>query len=139
MKSYLSANLKYYFLKECQIVSFIMAIEFIACYEASSHGILLQNFVIELRIMDNIKRPFKLFCDNKLTIMYSNNNKSSIKLKHINIKFLVVKKSVHSRQMSIKYNNINFMLVDLLTKRVPPKCFMSTAHMSVMSFEDIQF
>ena len=46
--------------------------------------------------MDAIKRPLKLFCDTKFVVLFSNNNKSSMKSKHIDIKFLVVKERVHS-------------------------------------------
>ena len=73
-----------------------MTVEFIACYEASNHGIWLQNFVTGLRIVDSIERPLKLFCDNKSAVLYSTNNMSSTKSKHIDIKFLVVKERVQS-------------------------------------------
>ena len=73
-----------------------MAAEFIACYEASNHRIWLRNFVTGLRIVDSIERSLKLFCDNKSTVLYSTNNRSSTKSKHIDIKFLVVKERVQS-------------------------------------------
>ena len=44
--------------------------------------------------MDNIERLLKLFNDNKLAVLYSNNNTSSSKLKQIDIKFLIVKERV---------------------------------------------
>ena len=66
---------------------------FIAFYEAFNHeygcGILSW-----LHIVDGIDRPLKLFCNNKPTMLYSNNNRSSTKLKHIDIKFLIVKERV---------------------------------------------
>ena len=71
-----------------------MTVEFITCYEASNHGIWLQNFVTELRVVKGIERPLKLYCDNNLTVLYSNNYKSSSKSKHIDMKFLVVKERV---------------------------------------------
>ena len=48
-------------------------------------------FFIWLRTVRNIERPLKLFCDNKSSVMYSNNNRSYSKSKHIAIKFLIVK------------------------------------------------
>ena len=54
-----------------------MASEFVACYEASNHGMWLLNFVTGMRTVDGIERPLKLFCDNKSTVPYSNNNRSS--------------------------------------------------------------
>ena len=93
-----------------------------------------------LRIVDDIERPLKLFCDNKSAVMYSNNNRSSTKSKHIDIKFLVVKERVQSGQLSIEHIGTNFMVADPLTKGLPPKVFHEhTARMGVMSLEDIQF
>ena len=90
--------------------------------------------------MDGVERPLKLFCDNKLAVLYSNNNMSSTKSKHIDIKFLIVKERVQSRQLSIKHIGINSMITDPLTKGVPPKVFHKhIARMGVMLFEDIQF
>ena len=88
--------------------------------------------------MDSIERPLKLFCDNKLALLYSNINKSSMKSKHINIKFLVVKERVQSGQVSIKHIRRNSMVADLLTKGLSPKIFHEhIAHMDVVSLKDM--
>ena len=65
--------------KQSIIASSTMVAEFVARYEASNHGIWLQNFVMGLRIFDGIERPLKLFCDNKSVVLYSINNRSSTK------------------------------------------------------------
>jgi Reverse transcriptase (RNA-dependent DNA polymerase) len=80
--------------KQSMIASSTMAAEFIACFDASNHGIWLRNFVIRLRIVDTIKLSLKLYCDNSSAVLYSNNNRSSSKFKHIDIKFLAVKERV---------------------------------------------
>ena len=80
--------------KQTLVASSTMAAEFIACYEASNHGLWLRNFVTGLRIIEGVERPLKLFCDNKSAVMYSNNNRSLSKSKFIDIKFLVVKERV---------------------------------------------
>ncbi|KAL4335653.1 hypothetical protein GQ457_07G001670 [Hibiscus cannabinus] len=124
--------------KQTLVASSTMAAEFVACYEASNHGIWLRNFVTGLRILKNVERPLKLFCDNKSAVLYSNNNRSSSKSKHIDIKFLAVKKRVQSGQISIEHIGTNFMIADPLTKGLPPKVFHEhTAHMGVTLFEDI--
>ena len=88
--------------------------------------------------MDSIEKPLKIFCDNKSTVLYSNNNRSSTKSEHINIKFLVVKESVQSGQVPIEHIGTNSMVEDHLTKGLPPKVFHKhTAHMSVVSLQDI--
>ncbi|XP_047312879.1 secreted RxLR effector protein 161-like [Impatiens glandulifera] len=125
--------------KQTLISSSTMAAEFIACHEASNHGIWLRNFVTGLKIVKGIERPLKLFCDNKSAVMYSNNNRSSTKSKHIDIKFLVVKERVQSGHLYIEHIGTNSMIADPLTKGLPPKVFLEhTAQMGVMLFEDIQ-
>jgi len=80
--------------KQTLITSSTMATEFVvACYEASNYGLWLRNFVTKLCILSSIKKPIKLYCDNKSTVLYSN-NRSSSRSRHIDIKFLLVKKRV---------------------------------------------
>ena len=115
-----------------------MAAEFIACYEASNHGLWLRNFVTGLRIMEGVERPLKLYCDNKSAVMYSNNNRSSTKSKFIDIKFLVVKERVQNGQISIEHLGTNSMVADPLTKGFPPKVFHEhTARMGILELKDI--
>ena len=97
-----------------------------------------RNFVTGLRIVDGIERPLKLFCDNKSAVLYSNNNRSSTKSKHIDIKFLVVKERVQSGQLSIEHIGTNSMVTDSFTKGLPPKVFHEhTAHMGVVLVENV--
>ena len=117
-----------------------MAVEFITCYEASNHEMWLQNFITGLRVVDGIKRPLKLFYNNKSAVLYSNNNKRSTKSKHIDIKFLTVKKRVQSGQLLIEYIRTKFIVVNPLIKGLPPKIFHEHAtHMGVMLLSDVQF
>jgi hypothetical protein len=83
--------------KQTIIVSFTMTAEFITYFEASNYGIWLRNFIIGLRIVDTIKLSLKLYCDNSSAVLYSNNNnRSSSKSKHIDIKFIIVRERVQS-------------------------------------------
>ena len=124
--------------KQTLIASSTMAAEFITCFEASNNGIWLRNFVMRLRIVDTIERPLKIFCDNNSTVLYSNNNRSLAKSKHIDIKFLIVKERVQSGQLSIQHIGTNSMIADPLTKGVPPNVFHEhTVHMVVVYFQDI--
>ena len=93
-----------------------MKTEFIAYYEASNQGILLWNFITRLHIVEGIERPLRINYDNKAAELYSKNNKSSSKSKHIDIKFLVVKERVQSLQVLIEHIRMNSMIADLLTK-----------------------
>ena len=88
--------------------------------------------------MDSIERPLKIYCDNNSAVLYSNNNRSSMKSKHIDIKFLVVKERVQSRQVTIEHIGTNSMIADSLTKGLPPKFFHEhTAHMGVVLVDDV--
>jgi len=87
--------------------------------------------------MEGIERPLKLYCDNKSAVLYSNKNRSSTKSKHIDIKFLVVKERVQSGKISIEHLGTNSMIVDPLTKGLPPKVFHEyVAQMGVLQFEE---
>ena len=124
--------------KQIFIASSIIEAEFIACFEASNHGVWLQKFITGLCDKYRIERPLKIYCDNKATILYSHNNRSSSKLKYIEIKFLVVKERVQSQQVSIEHISTNSMLVDLLTKGLPLKVFHEHAsHMGIVLFDDV--
>jgi len=123
--------------KQTFTASSTMAVEFVACYEASNHGIWLRNFVTGLKVVKGIERPLKLYCDNKSAVLYSNNSRSSTKSKHIDIKFLVVKERVQSGQISIEHLGTNSMIANPLTKGLPPKVFHEhVAHMGVLQFEE---
>ena len=125
--------------KQSMIASSTMAAEFIACFEASNHGIWLRNFVTGLRIVDTIKLPLKIYCDNNSAVLYSNNNRSSSKSKHIDIKFLAVKERVQSGLISIEHIGTASMLADPLTKGLVPKQFHEhVAHMGIYVKEDCQ-
>ena len=86
--------------KQTLITFSTMTAEFVACYVASNHELWLRNFIAGLRILSGIERLLKLYCDNKLTILHSNNNRSLYRSRHIDIKFLVVKKRVQSDRFS---------------------------------------
>ena len=71
-------------------------------------------------------------------MLYSNNNRSSTKSKHIDIKFLVVKEKVQSREVAIEHIGTNSMIADPLTKGLPPKVFHEhTTHMGVVLIDDV--
>lgn len=90
--------------------------------------------------MNRIEKLIKLFCDNKSAVLNSNNSKSSTKSKHIDIKFLVLKERVQNGQMSIEHIGTNFMIVDPITKGLPPKAFRKhTAHMGIVLLKIYHF
>jgi hypothetical protein len=53
-----------------------------------------KKYVPGLRVVDSISRPLTLYCDNKSAVFFSSNNKSSDAVKHIDIKYFIVKDRV---------------------------------------------
>ena len=76
-----------------------------------------------LKVVDDIHKPLKLYCDNNLAVCYAHNNKSSVAAKHIDIKFYVVKDKVWDHSISLKHISTKKMLADSLTKGLPPNVF----------------
>ena len=124
--------------KQELITSSTIAAEHIACYEPSNHGNWLKNFIINLKVVQGIERPLNLYCDNQSTVMFSNNNWSLKKSKHIDIKYLVVKERVQNDQLSIEHISTNSMVADPLTKGVPASVFREhIAYMGLTSYDDM--
>ena len=54
-----------------------MYAEFVACYEATGQVNYLKKFIPGLKVVDDIYRLLKLYCDNNPAVQYVHNNKSS--------------------------------------------------------------
>jgi hypothetical protein len=52
------------------MTSFTMYAEFVACYEAVGQTMWLKKFMPDLRVVDIIERPLKLYCDNEPAVLY---------------------------------------------------------------------
>ena len=76
-----------------------------------------------LKVVDDIYRPLKLYCDNNPAVQYAHNNKSSGAAKHIDIKYYVVKNKVRDHIISLEHISTEKMLTDSLTKGLPPNVF----------------
>ena len=76
-----------------------------------------------LKVVDDIHRPLKLYCDNESAVCYAHNNKSSGAAKHIDIKYYVVKDKVRDYVISLEHISIEKMHADPLTKGLPPNVF----------------
>ena len=78
-------------LKETITTSSTMYAEFVACYEAMGQVNWLKKFIPGLKVVNDINRPLKLYCDNNPVVQYAHNNRSSGAAKHIDIKYYVVR------------------------------------------------
>jgi hypothetical protein len=100
-----------------------MYAEFVACYEATGQVNWLKKFVPELKVIDNINEPLRLYCDNNPAVQYAHNNRSSGAAKHIDIKYYVVKDKVWDHIINLEHISTEKMLADPLTKGLPPNVF----------------
>jgi hypothetical protein len=65
----------------------------------------------------------QIYCDNKAAIFFSHNNKSSGASKHIDLRYLVVRKRVQNHTINLEHIGTKEMIVDPLTKGLPPYIF----------------
>ena len=97
-----------------------MEVEFVSCFEATSHGVWLKSFISGLKIIDTISRPLRIFCDNSAAVFMAKNNKSGSRSKHIDIKYLAIRERVKDKKVVIEHISTELMIADPLTKGMPP-------------------
>ena len=100
-----------------------MEAEFVSCFEATSHGVWLKSFISRLRVVDSISRPLRIYCENSAAIFKAKNNKSTSRNKHLNIKYLTIRECVKEKTVVIEHVSTELMIVDPLTKGMPPLKF----------------
>jgi hypothetical protein len=83
----------------------------------------MKKFVPELRVVDSIERPLRIYCDYGPMVFFSYNNKSSGTAKYIDIKCYIVKEQIQDQTIEVEHIRTQHMLVDLLTKGLPPSMF----------------
>ncbi|KAL4032754.1 hypothetical protein IC575_005836 [Cucumis melo] len=77
--------------KQSIIAASTMKVELVACFEATVHGLWLQNFISGLGIVDNIAKLMRIYCDNSAVVFFLKNDKYSKGAKHMKLKYFVVK------------------------------------------------
>lgn len=93
-------------------------VELFAVSEIVKDVMWLQNMLIELKCIDYVDKPTKIFCDNQATIQWLKNAKSSTKTRHVNLKFHFVRDEIENNTISVLYVNTNDMIADCFTKSV---------------------
>jgi hypothetical protein len=76
-----------------------------------------------LKVVDNIHKTLKLYCDNNPAIYYAHKNKSSGAAKDIDIKYYIMKDKVRDYTISLEHISTEKMLADPLTKGLLPNMF----------------
>ena len=119
--------------KQTIIASSTMEAEFVACFEATVHGLWLRNFISGLGIVDTIAKPLRIYCDNSAAVFFSKNDKYSKGAKHMELKYFAVKEEVQKKRVSIEHISTELMIADPLTKGLSPKTFKE--HVNRMGLE----
>uniref|UniRef100_A0A2N9G0L4 Integrase catalytic domain-containing protein n=1 Tax=Fagus sylvatica TaxID=28930 RepID=A0A2N9G0L4_FAGSY len=78
--------------KQTLIATSTMEAEFVSCFEATSHGLL---------------------------VFMAKNNKSGSRSKHIDIKYLAIRERIKEKKVVIEHVSTELMIADLLTKGMP--------------------
>ena len=72
--------------KQYVVATSTMEVEFVVCFEGTTHALWLQNFFFGLDIIDNIARPLRIYCDNSAVVFFSMNENYSKGAKHMDLK-----------------------------------------------------
>ena len=75
-----------------------MKTEFVACFEATIHVLWMQNFISGLGVIDIITKPLKNYCDNSAVVFFSKNDKYSKGVKHIELKYFLLKSRLRNKE-----------------------------------------
>ena len=106
--------------KQTLISTSTMEAEFMSFFQATSYGVWLKSFISRLRVVDSIFRPLRIYCDNSVAVFMAKNNKISSR----NNKYLAIRERVKKKKtMVIKHVSTELMIVDPLTKGMPPLKF----------------
>ena len=57
--------------KQSLVPASTMYAEFIACYEATRQAIWVKKFILDLKVVDCIDKPIKMYCDNQPAVFYA--------------------------------------------------------------------
>ena len=101
-----------------------MIAEYVACYHATCHDILMRNLISRLKVVDSILRPLKVFYDNDFAVSFSNSTSLSGVGLYLDTKYLFVRERVEDQSVVIKYIITHDMLADPLTKNLTSKLFL---------------
>lgn len=104
-----------------------MQAEYIAVHEATGQALWLRNFLLELKVVDFVQRPLKIFCDNAAAVFFAKNNKSSTASRNINVKYFAVRESIRDDEIEVIKIGTLSQLADPLTKAIVVAPFQNHA------------
>ena len=120
--------------KQTIVSTSTMEAEFVACFEGMKQAVWLRNFIGDLKVVDSVQRPIKMFCDNSAAVFFSKNNKRTSASRLLDVKFLKVREKVKAGEIIVEHLVTDLMIADPMTKALPNGVFKThVARMGVIS------
>ena len=94
-------------------------LEYIAASEASSEAIWMKCFITELGVVPSALDPMTIYCENMGAIANAQEPRSHKKMKHIKVRFHVIREYVKNGDIKICKVHIDLNVADPLTKALP--------------------
>ncbi|XP_068328125.1 secreted RxLR effector protein 161-like [Pyrus communis] len=105
--------------KQTVIATSTMETEFVACFEGMKQVVWLKNFMSDLKIVNLIQKPVRMFCDNNSNVFFAKNNRRTFASRLMDGKFLKVREQVKKGLIEVQHISTAIMLADPLTKSLP--------------------
>jgi hypothetical protein len=107
--------------KQTIVASSTMYAKFIACFEATNQVLWLKKFIPNLKVVDCIDKPLKMYYNNQPAVFYA--HKLSKATRPIEVNYYVVKDKIQDQTIRLEHIRTKDMLADQLTKGLPPNVF----------------
>ena len=95
-----------------------MKVKYVVCYEAIHEDIWLRNFIVDFNIIKSILMPLTIYYDNIIVVSFSLYNKTSIYMKHFDVKYQFVRKKIREHITYVEYVSMNRILIDPITNGI---------------------
>ncbi|XP_070676342.1 secreted RxLR effector protein 161-like [Malus domestica] len=105
--------------KQTLIATSTMEDEFVACFEGMKQAVWLKNFLSELKVVNSVQKPMRMFCDNNSAVFFAKNNIRTSASRLMDVKFLKVREQVKKGMIDVQHISTVLMIVDPLTKALP--------------------
>ena len=105
--------------KQSVVAKYSTESEYIAASEASLEAMWMKRFITELGVVPSALDPLTIYCDNMGAIANAQEPRSHKKLKHIKLRFHVIREYVEDGDIKICKVHTNLNVADPLTKPLP--------------------
>ena len=95
-----------------------MQAEYVAIHDATGQALWLRNFLNEIKVVDSVERPLKIYCDNAAAVFFAKNNRRSTASRNIDVKYYAVRENVRNHEIEIIKIGTLAQFADPLTKAI---------------------